>query len=274
MTRESVSMAMSKNSLLQAAALIGAAFVFAIVANGFASSSRRLMLPGNYPNALRVPELVREPPPPRHSSTSATTTSAAPVTTTMASPGPGQPPITITTIEQPATTTAPAPIATATTTPAKIAATPPPAATTTTTTAAAPPTAPAADPLARFTPHADKAYVEISGEDAALLHSKGVLFLDARRTSVYDDGHIAGARPFSVWEADVDEKVNALFNERSDPREQNLPIVIYCTGGACEDSHMLAEKLWGIQFNNVYVYKDGFPDWQKRGGAVKTGGQS
>ena len=34
---------------------------------------------------------------------------------------------------------------------------------------------------------------------------------------------------------------------------------------------MLAQKLWGIQFNNVYVYKDGFPDWQQHGGAVHTG---
>ena len=107
----------------------------------------------------------------------------------------------------------------------------------------------------------------------ALLHRSGALFLDARRTSVYEEGHIAGARPFSVWEADVDEKVNRLFDERTTPEEQNLPIVIYCSGGACEDSHMLAEKLWGIQFNNVYVYKDGFPDWQQRGGSVKTGAQ-
>ena len=90
---------------------------------------------------------------------------------------------------------------------------------------------------------------------------------------MYEDGHIAGARSFSVWEADVDDKVNQLFEERSDPTDQNKPIVIYCSGGACEDSHMLAQKLWGIQFNNVYVYKDGFPDWQKRGGAVRTGGQ-
>jgi hypothetical protein len=34
---------------------------------------------------------------------------------------------------------------------------------------------------------------------------------------------------------------------------------------------MLAQKLWGVQFNNLYVYKDGFPDWQKRGGPAKTG---
>ncbi len=125
-------------------------------------------------------------------------------------------------------------------------------------------------PTTAFTPHPDKPYIEIHGDDVTALHKKGVLFLDARRTSVYEQGHIPGARPFSVWESDIDEKVNKLFAERSDPRDQNLPIVIYCSGGDCEDSHMLAQKLWGIQFNNVYVYKDGFPDWQKRGQPVHT----
>jgi rhodanese-related sulfurtransferase len=65
--------------------------------------------------------------------------------------------------------------------------------------------------------------------------------------------------------------VHRLFDERGDPRDQAKPIVIYCSGGDCEDSHMLAQKLWGIQFNNVYVYKDGFPDWQSKGGPVRTG---
>jgi rhodanese-related sulfurtransferase len=102
------------------------------------------------------------------------------------------------------------------------------------------------------------------------LHGKKVLFLDARRTSVYEQGHISGARPYSVWESDVDDKVRKLFDERGDSQE-SLPIVIYCSGGDCEDSHMLAQKLWLIQFNNIYVYKDGFPDWQQHGGPVHTG---
>jgi rhodanese-related sulfurtransferase len=76
-----------------------------------------------------------------------------------------------------------------------------------------------------------------------------------------------------VWESDIDDKVNKLYAERSDPRDQEKPIVIYCSGGDCEDSHMLAQKLWGIQFNNVYVYKDGFPDWENRGGAIHRGAQ-
>jgi len=125
--------------------------------------------------------------------------------------------------------------------------------------------------VARFVVHPDKAYVEIKYDDVKALHDAGALFLDARRTSVYEQGHIAGARPFSVWESDVDDKVRKLFDERGEPAQQAQPIVVYCSGGDCEDSHMLAQKLWGIQFNNVYVYKDGYPDWVAHRGAAHTG---
>ncbi|HET8773488.1 MAG TPA: rhodanese-like domain-containing protein [Thermoanaerobaculia bacterium] len=245
---------MKHNVVVQALALVVLASVIAIVANAFASRTRMLVLPGYYPNALRVPprEPERVPPPPR------TETAVFETTTTAAAPAPV---LTTTT-----TTTTAAPAVTATTA--------------TTTTAPVPGPEPVAKPVApsapkidvaRFQPHPDQASLDISGDEVAALHAAGALFLDARRTSVYEAGHIAGARSFSVWESDIDDKVNKLFEERPDPADQNKPIVIYCSGGACEDSHMLAQKLWGIQFNNVYVYKDGFPDWQKRGGAVRTG---
>ncbi|HET8797758.1 MAG TPA: rhodanese-like domain-containing protein [Thermoanaerobaculia bacterium] len=247
-----------RNPFVQAVILVAIASVFAVVANGFASRTRQLKLPGYYPNALRVPprEPVKVPPPPRTetafdetSTVTTTTTTATIVDTTAAPPSPVT--TTVTTIAPGTTTASPA---------------------TTTTAAPAKPAAPKID-LSQFQPHPDKPSVDISGEEAMALHAAGVLFLDARRTSVYEAGHIAGARSFSVWESDIDDKVNALYEERSDPEAQNKPIVIYCSGGACEDSHMLAQKLHGLFFNNAYVYKDGFPDWQKRGGAVKTGGQ-
>ncbi len=122
-----------------------------------------------------------------------------------------------------------------------------------------------------FAPHPSTPWVEISGDDVAGLHARGgVLFLDARRTNLYRDGHIAGARPFSVWEADVDDKVKALFAEGLD---QSAPVVIYCSGGDCEDSHMLGQKLYMVGFDNVLVYKDGYPDWVKRGLPIKKGAQ-
>ena len=133
---------------------------------------------------------------------------------------------------------------------------------------AAPP--PAAAPQSKtFAPHPQAPWVEISGEDALALSSrKEVPFLDARRTSVYHEGHIPGARPFSVWESDVDEKVKRFYEEGHEP---SAPIVVYCSGGDCEDSHTLAQKLYLAGFDNALVYKDGFPDWEKRGLAVTKG---
>jgi rhodanese-related sulfurtransferase len=241
---------MRKQFWLEAATLVFAAVICALVANALAGRERKLALKGNYPNALKVPPEV----------TAATTTFAPPAAV----------------VSAPVANTATASAGEAAGAPLK----PPPATTTTVaktaTTDNRQPTTPQPAPppkpdVSKFTAHPDKAYVELTYADVAALHAANALFLDARRTSVYEQGHIAGARAFSVWEADIDQKVNKLFDERSDPREQAQPIVVYCTGGDCEDSHMLAQKLWGIQFNNVYVYKDGFPDWQQHGGAVHSG---
>jgi rhodanese-related sulfurtransferase len=247
---------MRQNTIFQAAAIVAAGVILALVANAFASRDRKVSLAGTYPNALKVP--AREVP-----------VAPAPV-----------PPVTqtVVTTTQPATITVPPSVTTATTAtqPTATAAietvglnpkakTPTAPATTT-----APAPAPAT-PAREFAVHPDKPYIEIAFNDVKALHDKHVLFLDARRTSVYEQGHISGARTYSVWESDIDDKVQKLFAERSDAAAQNLPIVIYCSGGDCEDSHMLAQKLWGIQFNNVYVYKDGFPDWQQHGAPIHTG---
>ena len=129
--------------------------------------------------------------------------------------------------------------------------------------ATAPAAAPnAAPPAKAFAPHPDRASVEIGTDDAEQLFRDKRLFLDARRSSVYADGHVPGARSFPVWESDIADRVKAFYEEGLD---QNAPIVIYCSGGDCEDSHMLAEKLYMVGFNNLLVYKDGFPGWQKRG---------
>ncbi len=128
--------------------------------------------------------------------------------------------------------------------------------------------APAGPSPDAFPPHPEKPYLEISPEQAKLLFDRGVLFLDARRSSVYREGHIRGARSLSVWEADLDGKLLALSQEG---RDLASPLVAYCSGGDCEDSHQLAERLWSIGFNDVLVYRDGFPDWEKRGWPVEKG---
>jgi len=249
-----------KRFVLEAVALVALAVICALTSNALASRERKMALVGYYPSATSVPkQSTEEPPPiaaaaPQQTATTttaapapiATTTTVAPVTTATAQP---RTPATA----QPATATTPQPRNPATPNPS----TPAPQHPST--------------PVAQFKPHPDKPYIEIPFSDVKALHDAGALFLDARRTSIYEAGHIAGARPFSVWESDIDEKVKKLYEERQDPADQAKPIVAYCSGGDCEDSHMLAQKLWGVLFNNVYVYKDGYPDWQKHGGAVHTG---
>ncbi|MHB0970990.1 MAG: rhodanese-like domain-containing protein [Thermoanaerobaculia bacterium] len=233
------------------AAIVGAGILCALVANALAGRERQLALDATYRNAMTVTKRSEAPALPA----STTTPLLAPATTTTAS------------LEAPATDPA------AATTPAP-------------TTTAAPPTTPApARPAAAqpspaqpapsrigkfFPPHPDRPFVEINYEDARVLFDRKALILDARRSSAYEQGHIAGAKSISVWEADVDDKVAAMAMAGLDG---NAPIIIYCSGGNCEDSHMLADKLFGVGFNNVYVYKDGFPDWQKNGAPVETGAE-
>src|SRR5437773_1797365 len=50
-------------------------------------------------------------------------------------------------------------------------------------------------------------YLEIGGDVVERLHAARALFIDARRTEVYKQGHIAGARNIAVWERDVDVKI-------------------------------------------------------------------
>ena len=121
-----------------------------------------------------------------------------------------------------------------------------------------------------YPPHPERPWVAITGDEAVALHRKGIPFLDARRSAVYAEGHIAGARSFPIWESTVDEQIKKLFEEGYDV---NAPLVVYCSGGDCEDSHMLAERLHRFGFNDALVYADGFPDWEKRRLPVEKGAQ-
>lgn len=110
---------------------------------------------------------------------------------------------------------------------------------------------------------------EVGSSDAKWLHERGALFLDARRSEAFEQGHIADARSIPFWEEDLAEKVAQVFASCSDPA---LPVVVYCSGGDCRDSHLLAEKLWLAGFRTLLTYQSGFPDWKARGWPVRHGG--
>jgi len=134
----------------------------------------------------------------------------------------------------------------------------------------APPPDPKAEVMARFPPLVTEAQAAIHGDEAAWLHAKGAVFLDARRTAVYVEGHIPGAKNFSAWEDGLPEKVDQLALFTADLK---LPVVIYCSGGDCHDSHLVAQKLWLAGFRNLRIYTDGYPDWEARKLPVAKGGK-
>ncbi|MBK8594423.1 MAG: rhodanese-like domain-containing protein [Holophagales bacterium] len=234
--------------LAEAVTLVGLAIACALVSNAFAGKERQLPIPGSYQNATKVSPRADASPLPAFI---AEQPSAVPAASDRAPTGVPQaiPAAGVAAAPRPAPT-APASAAAASTRPPE------------------PKPVPAAELLARFPVHGQP-YVEIPGDAAAWLHARGALFLDARRTKDFAQGHVGGARSFPVWEAAlVKERVEGLVAEG---RDQSLPVVLYCSGGECEDSHMLAQTLFGAGFENLLVYRDGFPDWMKQGGTVGSG---
>jgi rhodanese-related sulfurtransferase len=141
--------------------------------------------------------------------------------------------------------------------------------------AAPPGSAPAGAPAAEAPPPASEvpssgfsSVEEISAATAyAEYQAGGVIFLDARRSSQYEEAHVAGARSLSLWEADFEDRLDAFLN-LEDP---GAPIIIYCRGQKCEDSHQVALRLLQANFTNVRIIKEGFPGWQDAGYPVESG---
>lgn len=110
---------------------------------------------------------------------------------------------------------------------------------------------------------------EISNEEAWKAFQSNTPFLDARRGSEFAEGHIAGAWSTPVWESDLDDRLLSFKAARRPGSED--PIVIYCSGGDCRDSHLLAEKLLGEGYFHLLIFRDGFPAWVAQGRPVEKG---
>jgi rhodanese-related sulfurtransferase len=246
----------ASHAFRQAVGIVGCALALALVSNLVGPGERRLAWVSDYPNALTVPGSTESTPPKTPLEKPAAVPARPPAAVVSDVPA-AAPPAAARPAGKPPAAVRPASPKTDSPSPS--------------TASASPSVAPAPDVAAEsFPPHPDRPWVEISPEQAKRLFEQKVLFLDARRTSVYREGHVPGARSFAVWEADVDDKVKSLAGENL---PAGVPVVVYCSGGDCEDSHMLAQKLWGVGLDNVLVYKDGFPDWEKRGWPVVRSGQ-
>lgn len=103
--------------------------------------------------------------------------------------------------------------------------------------------------------------------DALAIYQAGnALFVDARDTTLFEEGHIKGA--FNLFVYEYDERFESFVQKFPD---RDRLIVTYCSGRECEDSHLLADDLEQDGYTNVRVFIDGFPAWEKEGLPVETG---
>ena len=95
-----------------------------------------------------------------------------------------------------------------------------------------------------------------------------ILFIDARDPDHYQEGHIPGAFDFyPYYPQKYLESVLA-------PCQIAEQIIVYCTGGDCEDSLSAALYLRaaaGVSSGKLFIYGGGFTEWDAAKLPVETG---
>lgn len=94
-----------------------------------------------------------------------------------------------------------------------------------------------------------------------------VVFVDARDDTHYQEGHIPGAHQFDHYHA---AQYFAAILPVCQAAEQ---VVVYCTGGNCEDSEFAAIFLRdaGIPGEKLLVYGGGMTEWTANGLPIEVG---
>ncbi len=93
------------------------------------------------------------------------------------------------------------------------------------------------------------------------------VIIDARDQEHFDEGHIRGAY-----------LLNHYFIDEYMPEVEPVVlgadrVMVYCKGGNCEDSILVAGDLLdiGVPLENICLYEDGIQDWVTRGGEIIEG---
>ena len=98
--------------------------------------------------------------------------------------------------------------------------------------------------------------------------SEQVIFIDARDDKHFDEGHIPGAYQLDRFRPEAYLPAVLPACTRAEQ------VVVYCNGGACEDSLFAAEMLRDnglVKNEKLFVYTGGIADWQAKGRPVETG---
>jgi len=97
-----------------------------------------------------------------------------------------------------------------------------------------------------------------------LLKNDMIVLLDARTQQEFNKEHIPRAinLPISRFEQEYKKKAH-LF-------KQDVMIITYCVDINCNDSFILAKKLYEKDQREIFVYKGGIEEWVSLGNKVET----
>jgi rhodanese-related sulfurtransferase len=95
----------------------------------------------------------------------------------------------------------------------------------------------------------------------AVVGDHKTMVLDARAAPFYQQGHIPGALNLSRDDFAGDYRhLRPILDAAKDKS-----IVVYCSGGDCHDSRMVASALLSLGFSQVRVFTGGWSTWTEAG---------
>jgi rhodanese-related sulfurtransferase len=107
-------------------------------------------------------------------------------------------------------------------------------------------------------------------EFRSAVEARSVLILDARPLVFFERGHVPGALNLARDDFARDYRhLSPVLKAAIDK-----PIIVYCSGGDCHDSRLVANALLSLGFNNVSVFTGGWEAWSAAGLPASTGSRS
>lgn len=103
-------------------------------------------------------------------------------------------------------------------------------------------------------------------EFRSAVQSKSALILDARPAVFFARGHVPGALNLARDDFPKDyRRLTGMLQAAQDKR-----IIVYCSGGDCHDSRLVANALLSLGFGNVSVFTGGWDAWSAAGLPAST----
>jgi rhodanese-related sulfurtransferase len=98
---------------------------------------------------------------------------------------------------------------------------------------------------------------------------KSALILDARPSAFFERGHVPGALNLARDDFARDyRRLSQTLKQRGGNQ-----IIVYCAGGDCHDSRLVANALLTLGSNNVSVFTGGWEAWSAAGLPESTGSE-